>query len=461
MNISAMKRSLFAGLTGLLAAFLVCGPATAGAWIDVNTVSISRTNLNNGKYRVDISFRVRRSANDAGPAMKIQLPIEVVEVDLCFNDLIHAGNINVCVPLGGNLSAVQTFSYEYPCSWGDDIGFTVGNAVGFTGASRSASGLPMMPDDECGPGVPMGQLQPTPEVFNDEDLQNLLIPDPLDPPFIIATHGFDGTLGNPYLGLDTGILPDPQPIGYERYAVHVFAGGQPLPPFLLPTGGNDQDPNLIPDQLMILGNPLPLLPLPFDPVQMAILEHVRIDLVDIDLILPPVPVFAGDLFPVPEEVLCRRGNLNTGVGAAYDALFVNGSRGDEFRVVEMATTDPLVIDFLPLPSANEQPFPYVLYVNRGEPGPGDLTVNPFGLGTSCFAFPFSGGDPFVLLNPIGRHGLLGEPLFPSPLAPGNLLTLAPPGGLPGIDLMLQAVVVDPFAPNGRAGVSNATVVRIR
>jgi hypothetical protein len=163
------------------------------------------------------------------------------------------------------------------------------------------------------------------------------------------------------------------------------------------------------------------------------------------------------------DVDCRRGRVNTGVGAAVDVLFVNGSAGSgSQRVVELSPASPLEIFFAAPPSKPAGPSTFLLGAWRGDPGPGDGTDLPFSLGTSCAETPLTAAAPLRLLawwNNIGKPNVLGAPTRPSSPAPSVVLSLPAAGR--EITFFLQGIVRDRNAPNGKAAVTNGVLVSVR
>lgn len=466
MNIHHRTPSLrFPSILALV--FLLVGSlaieAHAGAWVDTSTVSITRANLGGGTYEVTVSFKVRRSSTPPGAAGgTLKSDITVVEDDPCFDDLIHSGSICIDFPPSGGLTSTQTFTYTYPCSWGDDIAIEVANQTGFTGVSHAVSGLPFgaSPED-CGPGVSTGGLGLTPRVRGDEVLHPFFR-NGRQNPVIPVTQSIDGTTGQSILGFTTLVLPDLQPIGYSFYLLTIFEQGGVSYQTQLSAAGSSQNPNQIPDEQQLFGPPTRFQSVPLDLLQLSGQTSARIEAIDTsNRQRDPISVYEGSIQPAPPEILARFGNLNTQNGPPYDSLLVNGSRGGSDRSVTLDRNNPLVLSFLPFPGAQSS-FPYVLYALPRENHAGDLTPQPFGLGDACFSTFLTGGGSITLLNSLGLEPILGTPRLSSAIpAPGTVLNLNRPGGLPVLDLTLQAILPDSCSPNGRAGLSNAVVARIR
>ncbi len=435
------------------------GAALAGAWIDVNTLTVTRTYAGQGVYDVDVKFKVRRAPQDVGPPFKLNVCLRMSEDDGCWDSQFFKGQVTLCVPAPGNLSEFHCYTYAYPCSWGNDVRIEIANQQGFTGVSRTFGGLPLGAVDECGPAIPAGFFDFTPEVLNDQNLVTFFEDGQPQLPQVVASTYINADDGAEYVSFDTDLLPDPAPLDYEFYQFQLFDGPQLLLDLPLLTAGNILDPLSIPDPLMGFGQPGTMtLPLTLPDLQAQPVALIL--MIDADNILPPLPIMDAPLFPPPLEVLCRIGNTNTAVGVPFDSMLVNGSTGNFDRTVIMAPTDTLSIDFLEFPGVGGS-YPYCVFANFGENGPLDLTPLPLDLGVSCFSLPFTGGNPITLLNTLGHEALLGVPRIPlTPLAPGPVFSFTRPAGLPALELSLQALVPDANSPNGQAALSNAVVLKI-
>jgi hypothetical protein len=163
--------------------------------------------------------------------------------------------------------------------------------------------------------------------------------------------------------------------------------------------------------------------------------------------------------PLPVEILARIGNVNAAAGDPVPVLFVNGSRGDDARVIALPTAAAaLDVSIGAYPGARPA-IPYALYAIRRENVAADATAIA-GVGTTAFTFPPSGGTCIVVANTIGRAAVLGAPRLPgTPLGPG-VVASAPfvPARLAGASLTLQGLVPDKTAPS-RAAVTNAIVIQ--
>ncbi|MBI3847896.1 MAG: hypothetical protein HY292_24945 [Planctomycetes bacterium] len=159
---------------------------------------------------------------------------------------------------------------------------------------------------------------------------------------------------------------------------------------------------------------------------------------------------------------CRQGNLNGGRGAVTDVLTINGTVGDDDRTVTLSQNSAFNLSIVKPPAGGSGR--YALYVWIGAPNGSTDTVNPQGLGTSCFPTPLtSHNNPqprSQKANNIGRTNLLGVENWPGPPtqpAPYTLLNL--PTGLHRTGtFFFQGIQLDAGAPNGQAGVTNGIVV---
>ncbi|MEW6744536.1 MAG: LamG domain-containing protein [Planctomycetota bacterium] len=138
--------------------------------------------------------------------------------------------------------------------------------------------------------------------------------------------------------------------------------------------------------------------------------------------------------------LCRIGNVNLANRERANVLFVNGTAGDEDRVVAIAPTDPLLITVNAPPTG---PFPalFVLDLSYSVTTPAHTVYYP-NIGYVCFPvippFLFVGYAPLTLAD-----------------LPGGL-------GFP-VTLTLQGLMEDHGSPNGpdHFSVTNAIVLDIR
>jgi len=163
-----------------------------------------------------------------------------------------------------------------------------------------------------------------------------------------------------------------------------------------------------------------------------------------------------------EEILhvaARFGAVNAATGALADVVFVNGSAGDEARVVRLGQTDPLAVS-VALPPAGPDPAPFVLYGWRGEPGDDTMATHPKCLGCTCFPTPWAGGtpQPRVIWNNLGYPAYLGNATHPSMPAPSTPLNR--PGGVGrAMTMTFQGFITDNASIATKpASVTNAVVV---
>lgn len=156
---------------------------------------------------------------------------------------------------------------------------------------------------------------------------------------------------------------------------------------------------------------------------------------------------------------CRIGNVDAGVGAPVDVLFVNGSAGigAERRVMVDASSTTTVAMNAP-PSRPAGPSRFALYARRGSPGPEQVTLLPARLGVFCTPTFLTDYNPHRVLrtwNNIGKENLLGAPDAASTPAPSTVFDATI--GI-SIHFILQGIIVDSDAPNERAAVTNAVLV---
>lgn len=435
-------------------------PAIAGAYVDTSTLTLSRTAIGGGKYRLTLEFQIRRSATDDGMATTRIVNIVILEDDVCGKNVVRDFFATLPIPDPGGLSAVQKFEYEYPCSWGPDIEVSIGNAQGFTGAKKNET-LPLGPNDECGPNIRVGTLELTLDILQDEFFTSFFRSENPDAE-IPVLRSQDAADGQELLSLITTDLPDPAFLGFETYEVHLLSNGVPIVILPLSTAGSSLDPNTIPDERAPFGDPTDILSARETEHPINSVDEVLVHAVDADGFFQPLPVYQGAIIAPPAELIARRGNVNSGVGVTYEVLQINGERGDQERRIQASVGSPLRIDVLDFPGAQGGPIPYVVYVLRREAGPSDITPHPFSLGNGAFATPIVGGNPIVLLNTLGQQHVLGTPrITGTPPGPGTAFLLPSiPQSVGGSELTLQGIVTDAFAPNGIAAFTNAAVVDV-
>ncbi len=458
-QIITATRKAFSTFTAIL---LLAGSALAGSWIDTSTTSITRTNVGDGLYRVTFSFRVKTGSTPPFAGGSTKTNLRIVEIDPCFDDKISSAPVCVDLPPSGGTSTLQTYTYFYPCAWGDDIGVEVSNKTGFTGATKEEVNLPVGASaDDCGPSTRTGGLPLTPTARANETLRSFFMPGP-EEPVIPVTRGLCGTTGADHIGFGTELLPDPSPLDYTFYEITVFDGPQVLHQEILCTAGSQGNPSQIPDNQRRFGKPVRGIEVPLHVLEFASNLFATVDMIDTNTGQNPIRVFQGSFDQGQPEILARAGNLGTANGPSFDALRINGSGGDENRILDVDRSGPFQVSFLSFPGAQGQPYNYAVFAFIGENTAGDLSPHPFGLGAACFPTPLTGGGSITLLNTLGAENLLGAPRIPgTPQGPGTAISIFRPQGLPPIDLTLQAIIPDPFSPNGLAGFSNAVVTRIR
>jgi hypothetical protein len=118
---------------------------------------------------------------------------------------------------------------------------------------------------------------------------------------------------------------------------------------------------------------------------------------------------------------CRKGTVNSAIGAVDDVIFVNGATGDALRRISAAVLDPLSLS-VATPPAGPVPARYALYVFRKlTPEYPTVAPQPYRLGSLCVPGLFNNGvEVIVLANNIGKVPYLGDPREASTPAPSNI-----------------------------------------
>jgi len=161
----------------------------------------------------------------------------------------------------------------------------------------------------------------------------------------------------------------------------------------------------------------------------------------------------------PEEVDCRAGNVNAGVGPTRDVLFVNGSRGfGPRRELIVDRADPFEIRMESPDAIGEGGPPrFMLHVWAGPPRASSVTPTAFG--TMCAVPEFSGGFPKRTWNNTGEP-LFGAPDFPSEPAPSLVFRRERGVGRRGT-FFFQGVIDDSGSPSGIYAVTNGILFTSR
>jgi len=161
--------------------------------------------------------------------------------------------------------------------------------------------------------------------------------------------------------------------------------------------------------------------------------------------------------------------VNGGVGPVTDVLFLNGGVGSdpERKVVLDTMTDPLhlLIDAPPSRPAAR----YVVYLWKAVPTCDSIETLPNTTGAIALPTPLTGNapQPLRIAKSFPNKPQLGaDNWFPawSPvdLAPYVLIDVAA-GNIrkSGVTIYIQGLIHDPFAPDGKTGVTNGLLVELQ
>lgn len=154
--------------------------------------------------------------------------------------------------------------------------------------------------------------------------------------------------------------------------------------------------------------------------------------------------------------LAMAGSARDASGAPERSLLVNGQSGGALGRIQLAPGDPLRIE-LDQPHGASASAGAVVYAWASAPTPMSVVDLPFEMGLFANGAPFSGGNPSVLTNSIGRAGFLGAGIGAPVLAPGVVMDLPGGSGRP-ITLTLQALVQ---STSGLPVATNAIVLEIQ
>jgi hypothetical protein len=164
-----------------------------------------------------------------------------------------------------------------------------------------------------------------------------------------------------------------------------------------------------------------------------------------------------------------------GEGWYVDDVKVGGSdgTGGTARTVNVGIGDPITIELDAAPGGPAAPkYWFAMWV--GEPDFNTITVQPFGVGTTCLPGVITGGtpQPSFILNTVGRFRKMGESSIPQgmvPSAPGVLVGKA--SGLPDPTVLTcQAILQDTFSLGDQpltplsdkpGSVSNAVIIKVQ
>jgi hypothetical protein len=172
-----------------------------------------------------------------------------------------------------------------------------------------------------------------------------------------------------------------------------------------------------------------------------------------------VPVVETFLDPVPEAISVLFGNVNGGPDDVLAPLLINGSIGDDDRVVNGMVGGPLQIETTTYPGAPGS-IPHAIYALLRLNTDGDKVVLPAGLGCFAYSIPVTGGGGAlvkVVTNTLGHEPLLGTGKFAgAPNGPGFIVNVNVPNGLAGRTVVFQSILPDSTKMVG-ASVSNGVV----
>ncbi|MBI3843630.1 MAG: hypothetical protein HY292_03225 [Planctomycetes bacterium] len=174
---------------------------------------------------------------------------------------------------------------------------------------------------------------------------------------------------------------------------------------------------------------------------------------------------AADVF-VHTADRCDQGDVNEGRGSIADVVFVNGSRGDGDRIVEVPIRSSISVWFGVSP-AGPSPARYALWVWSAPPtNPSEFTANRTRIGCTVNPTPFQPFDspqPFRCLRG-GLSGAFCGGLIEVRNAPRNApwTVSLPQGFARAVTLTLQGILEDSGAGNPVGfSVTNAVVVNVR
>jgi streptogramin lyase len=158
------------------------------------------------------------------------------------------------------------------------------------------------------------------------------------------------------------------------------------------------------------------------------------------------------------------GNVSLGTGRTQDVLFVNDSAWRPERRVTLPTWEPVFV-FVDAPALAIGPTPFALYAMPGLSVEDAVPVEqPFGIGTSAFPTPLSGGEPqpIVIANGFrSRHAPeAGTPRIGAASAPMIVRSFPSGFGRP-IRVVLQGIIADPGSAGPGYSVTNAVGVDVR
>lgn len=161
---------------------------------------------------------------------------------------------------------------------------------------------------------------------------------------------------------------------------------------------------------------------------------------------------------VDPGVAARYGTVDAANGSVASSLFVNGSAGDERRIVRVQRGEALTLS-VESPPSGPDPAAFVLYAWLAISDGSTVRPQPFGTGFMCLPSPLDVDpiQPDAIWNNIGKEARLGTPDFPSDPAPS--VPLDRPSGIGRVEVTFQGLIQDAGSQGSRAAsVTNAVVL---
>jgi hypothetical protein len=171
----------------------------------------------------------------------------------------------------------------------------------------------------------------------------------------------------------------------------------------------------------------------------------------------------GFHYTYASEYRCRLGRVNRAIGfPPADVLLVNGTPGDDHRILTVALTEPVTIS-MSLPPGGPDPAPFCLYSWAAEPTATTVTPQPANLGDMCFPTPLTGGVPRYkkVWNNIGGFPRLGGPGRPSTPAPSDVEHF-PQGIGVAVTATFQGFILDNHSTADElVSITNAVILKVQ